>query len=177
MTWLEAVTVRPSRWRVRHNAVLVVETFSKQLTVTAGLLNILVEAALTDDDNDVRTAAIKLVSDLWKKPYAIDYDIAQEVKKTIISDSHKDTIQNEVYTDIREKWVLFLGEVAEYVTFSEAIPVIIQVAVARGSSSEFRSKAVALLVSESLTKGTFRACTNAMLSLKLHLKEPTIVRW
>ena len=42
------------------------------VTVTAGLLNVLVEAALTDDDNDVRTAAIKLVSDLWKKPYAID---------------------------------------------------------------------------------------------------------
>ena len=40
-------------------------------------------------------------------------DIAEEVKKTIISDSHKDTIQNEVYTDIREKWVLFLGEVAK----------------------------------------------------------------
>ena len=103
------------------------------VTVTAGLLNVLVEAALTDDDNDVRIAAIKLVSDLWKRPYAIDCassfrspfimglclsgfadDIAQEVKKTIISDSHKDAIQIEAYTDIRERWVLFLGEVAEY---------------------------------------------------------------
>ncbi|KAF6763750.1 hypothetical protein DFP72DRAFT_482645 [Ephemerocybe angulata] len=68
LKWIETATVLPSyRWRVRHNGVLVLETFVKRLeTENKELLKKLVELALKDDDNDVRTAALNLISSICK---------------------------------------------------------------------------------------------------------------
>ncbi|KAF5338736.1 hypothetical protein D9611_013350 [Ephemerocybe angulata] len=86
LKWIETATVLPSyHWRVRHNGVLVLETFIKRLeTEHMDLLKKLVELALKDDNNDVRTAALSLISSICEDRGLSD-EALEYVKDTILS--------------------------------------------------------------------------------------------
>ncbi|RXW24839.1 hypothetical protein EST38_g994 [Candolleomyces aberdarensis] len=85
LTWLETAAVQPSWWWVRHNAVLVSETFINQLDLTnEDFIKKLVELAGTDEDDDVRRSSVKLISTICKDHYPSP-EILEVVKSTILS--------------------------------------------------------------------------------------------